>query len=69
MLPREAMMLLLYFPFPVHSFKDTPSFKKPTSDSVFAYLPKKFFDIIHKIFGLKKSDKSQNKVYSEIQKK
>lgn len=53
----------------MHSFKDTKSPQKPISDLFLLIHQKKVFDDVHKIFGLKNSDNSQNKVYTEIQKK
>lgn len=66
-LPREAKLPLLYFPFPVHSFKTIPPPEKPISDSFFFFLPilqKKIKVLILFIFPLKKSDKKSEQSLS-----
>ena len=68
-LPREAKLPLLYFPFPVHSFKTTPPPEKPISD--FFFLPilqkkRKVLILFIRYFHWIKVIKSQNKVYPDI---
>lgn len=47
-------MPLLYFPSTVHLFKYTKSPQKPISDFQLTKKKKKSFDVVHKIYGLKK---------------
>ena len=69
-LPREAKLPLLYFPFPVYSFKTTPPPEKPISDFFFCQFFKKRVKFLYcSYFHWIKVIKSQNKVYPEIQKK
>lgn len=64
-LPREAKLPLLYFPFPVYSFKTTPPPEKPISDFFFLpILQKKRKVLILFIFPLNKSDKKSEQSLS-----